>query len=192
MRATAAFCGVVILGTITSAIFLGTAISRADQRLTQSKAELKALTAEHAARVAALERQKNLVIAIRGRDKPVKEVIEFLAASISRRSCLTTLAVENNGTIFMSGEATNPRVVADLMDTINLSPMLAPVRLNTLNRLGEQAGGQGLHFDIETAILHEPVAASPEQAGTKTVTLNSGDSGPAVGGKQPAAGSGGT
>jgi hypothetical protein len=156
MLATAGFCGVIMLGTITTAIFLGTAVSRADQKLTQSKAELRVLTEEHATRVAALDRQKSLVAAIHRRDKPVKEVVEFLAVSISRRACLTTMTLENNGAIFLSGEATSPRVVADIMDTINLSPMLAPIRLNALTRLSETTGNNGLKFDLETAILAQP------------------------------------
>jgi type IV pilus assembly protein PilM len=156
MWATAAFCGVIFLGTITTAIFLSTAVSRADQQLSQSKAELRALTNEHEAIVAGLERQKNLVATIRERDKPVKEVIEFMAASVSRRACLRTLVLEYNGVVFLSGEATSPRVVADMMDTINLSPMLEPVRMNALQRLNENTGGNGLKFDLETAIRKTP------------------------------------
>lgn len=168
MFATAAFCGVVLLGTITTAIFLGTATSRADQKLSQSKSELKVLTAEHAVRVAALERQKNLVGAIHHRDKPIKEVVEFLATSISRRACLTTLTLEGTGSIFLSGEATSPRVVADIMDTINLSPMLTPIRLNSLTRLNDSAGSHGLKFDLETSIIQPPAEAPPAPIDNKT------------------------
>jgi len=157
--ASMAASGVVLVGTMLAALVVGQAISRANTQLRQTQAELAALTAEHAARVAALERQKTITEAIAKSDKPIREAVDFLAASVSRRACLTSIAIDKNGAIFLSGEADSPRIVADIMDVVNMSPVLEPVKLNLLNRMVPRVGS-GVKFDLQTSFLQPLIAAS--------------------------------
>src|SRR5262249_12851280 len=131
---------------------------------TQVKNELTLLTQEHIAKVAILERQKNLTDLIHKKDKPMRQAIDFLAASISRNACLTGLALDPNGGIFLSGEASSPRVVADIMDTINLSPALEPVRLTNMSTVGRETGRMGIKFDMQTGFV-KPDAGPPAAPG---------------------------
>jgi len=143
----------ILLSTIAAAIVVGYHISRANRALVQAKTELNALTKEHAEKVARLDRQKKLVEAIYLRDKPVRESIDFLAAAISQRAALKTIDFNQNGMIYLSGEAPSPRVVADIMDTINLSPVLEPVRLNNIAAIRPDQRGQRVQFDLQTGFL---------------------------------------
>jgi Tfp pilus assembly protein PilN len=160
MIASLAASGAILVGTIAAAIVVGYSISKANIRLNQNKTELKALTVEHAAKVAALERQKTLVDAIRFRDRPVREAIDFLSNAVARRAAMTSLALDQGGVISISGEAFTPKAVADIMDTINLSPTLEPVRLQMLQRLRGENGAQGLRFDLQTNFVKSLTAAS--------------------------------
>lgn len=143
----------IFLGTVAAAIVVGYNISRANRTLAQAKTELHALTKEHAEKVALLDRQKKLVEAIHLRDKPVRESIDFLAAAISQRAALKTMDLNQNGMIYLSGEAPSPRVVADIMDTINLSPVLEPIRLNNIAAIEPEKGGHMVRFDLQTGFL---------------------------------------
>lgn len=156
---SAAASGVIMVGTIAAAIVVGSAISRAQRNLTQLRTELNALKAEHAAKVALLERQKNLTSAIHHRSKPLREALDFVAASVSRRAALVNLSMDANGVITLSGEAPTPKAVADVMDTLNLSPSLEPVRMNNLARIDPNNGG-GIHFDLQTSFVQPVVQAS--------------------------------
>lgn len=150
----------VLAGTITAAIIVGNQIARLDRNLTQDKKALQWLTAEHAAKVAMLERQKNLVDTIHSKDKPIREAIEFVSAATARGACLTTLSIDPNGSIHLSGEAASSQVVADMMDTINMSPALEPIRLNNIMRIQPDQGGNTFRFDMQTALLNNIRLAS--------------------------------
>jgi len=49
--------------------------------------------------------------------------------------------------------------VADVMDTLNLSPSLEPVRMNNLARIDPNNGG-GIHFDLQTNFVQPVVQAN--------------------------------
>lgn len=166
MVASAGASAVILLGTVLAALIVGNKISSASRTLDQTRVELKALTEEHAAKVARLERQKNLTAAIYQRDKPLREAIEFVSAAVARGACLTNLTIDTKGQIFLSGEAMSPRVVADLMDTINLSPQLEPIRLTNLMRVDPDPSNSTLKFDLQTGFLKtpDPAVASPSNA----------------------------
>ncbi|HXG23900.1 MAG TPA: hypothetical protein VNJ09_05040 [Chthonomonadales bacterium] len=151
--ASVAASSLIFIGTITAAVIVGYNISRANRMLAQAKTELNALTKEHAEKVARLDRQKKLVEAIRLRNKPVRESIDFLAAAIAQRAALKTMDLNQNGMIYLSGEAPSPRVVADIMDTINLSPVLEPIRLNNIAAIEPEKGGHMVQFDLQTGFL---------------------------------------
>lgn len=151
LMASASAACVILLGTIIAAFIVGGAIARSERSLKQKKAELQALTAEHAAQVARLERQKRLVAEIANRNKPIKEAVEFISSAISPRACLTLINITSDGKIHLSGEAAAPRVVADMMDMLNFSPRLEPVRLDKLTRVDASLGGHELAFDLQTA-----------------------------------------
>lgn len=153
MVASLSFTGIILLGTMAAAIVVGRSISRANAQLTHTKAELQMLVSEHMAKVAQIERQKNLVEAIHRRDKPLRETMEFLSAAVSQNACLTSLTIDNNGKIFLSGEADSPRIVADIMDKINMSPILEPIRLDNLMRKDINSDTPTLKFDLQTGIL---------------------------------------
>ncbi len=151
--ASMAASAIIFLGTISAALVVGHHTARLNQRLAQEKHALQELTQQHATRVASLDRQKNLVNAIHNRDKPMREAIEFLSASVSRKACLNTLTIDSAGQIFLSGEAANSRVVADIMDTINLAPTLEPIRLNNIMRVDPDKGGTTFKFDMQTGLM---------------------------------------
>lgn len=155
--ASAAASGLIFAGTIAAALVIGNRTARLNQQLAQERHELQSLTAEHAAKVAALNRQKDLVTQIHSRDKPMRETIEFLSAAMSRHACLNTLTVDAMGKIYLAGEAANSHVVADIMDTINLAPALEPIRLNNIMRVDPEKGGKTFRFDMQTGLV-APVA----------------------------------
>jgi len=156
---SAAASSVILIGTIAAAIVVGSAIARSQRNLTQLRTELNALKAEHAAKVAMLERQKNLTEAIHRRSRPLREALDFVAASVARRAALVNLSIDANGVITISGEAPTPKAVADVMDTLNLSPSLEPVRMNNLARIDPNNGG-GIHFDLQTNFVQPVVQAN--------------------------------
>jgi Tfp pilus assembly PilM family ATPase len=142
---------IAILGTaIITALILGIQISTANQTLLLKKNELQVLTVQHQAKVAMLDRQNKLVLAIQHKDMPLRETIEFLAASVAPKASLDNLSIDSGGGIMIDGQATSPRSVADIMDTINLSPVLDPIRLNSLVRVGTDKDPLMLHFDLRT------------------------------------------
>ncbi|MCC6730689.1 MAG: pilus assembly protein PilM [Chthonomonadales bacterium] len=151
----------ILLMTTLAALVVGFSISRTQHSLKQSQAELAALTREHAARVERLDRQKTLVSVIGARSQPLREAVEFVSASIAPRACLNTLVIDSHGVIALSGEASTPRVVADVMDTINMSPRLDPVRLNGLTRLDDRDERRGLKFDLQTQFAAPPAERAP-------------------------------
>jgi type IV pilus assembly protein PilM len=170
MFASVGASGLILLGTMLAALLIGNNIARTNQRLAQTKNELLQLTQEHAQKVARLDRQKKLVEAIHNRDKPLREAVEFLSASISRRAWLTTMTIDNTGKIFLSGETSAPRYIADIMDKVNLSPTLEPIRLNNMIRVGQEKTGQALRFDLQTGFMSQaasPAAPSAPAARTK-------------------------
>lgn len=157
--------GLILLGTIASALLVGNQVARMNQRLVQGRHELQSLTQEHAQKVGLLDRQKNIADCIHNHDKPMREAIEFVSAAVSRRACLTNLSIDANGLIVLSGDAANSRVVADVMDTINLSPTLEPIRLNSIMRSAPDKSVQTYHFDMQTGILkNAPQTPAPPQA----------------------------
>jgi Tfp pilus assembly PilM family ATPase len=162
--ASAAAAAVIFAGTIAAALVIGNRTAHFNQQLAQENHELKSLTAEHAAKVAALNRQKDLVTQIHGRDKPMRETIEFLSAAVSRNACLSTLTVDAAGKIYLAGEAANSKVVADIMDTINLAPALEPIRLNNIMRVDPDKGGKTFRFDMQTGLTAPMMQAALPQA----------------------------
>ncbi len=162
---SAAASAVIFLGTVAAAISVGYANSAADRSHKQIKAELDALTKEHSAKVAALDRQAGIVTAIGIRNRPLRQAVEFISASVASKGCLTTLMIDKNGTIMLSGEALTPRVVADIMDTINRSTALEPVKLISLSRLQDNMGARDLKFDLQTSFL-KPVIPTVKPAGS--------------------------
>jgi len=165
--ASAAASGLIFIGTVTAALVIGHKTARLNQKLAQEKHSLQELTQEHATKVAALDRQKNLVTAIHGHDKPMREAIEFLSAAVSRHACLSTLSIDINGQVFLTGEAENSRVVADIMDTINLAPTLEPIRLNSIMRVDPDKGGTTFRFEMQTGLVKGLMQAAVP-AGTAT------------------------
>jgi Tfp pilus assembly PilM family ATPase len=158
--ASAAASGLIFIGTVTAALTIGYKTSRLNMKLAQEKHSLQELTQEHAAKVSALDRQKNLVTAIHAHDKPMREAIEFLSAAVSRHACLSTLSIDVNGQVFLTGEAENSRVVADIMDTINLAPTLEPIRLNSIMRVDPDRGGTTFKFEMQTGLIKGIMQAS--------------------------------
>jgi hypothetical protein len=175
--ASAAASGLIFLGTIAAALVVGNRTARLNQKLAQESNDLKELTQQHAAKVSALNRQKDLVTLIHGRDKPMREAIEFLSAAVSRHACLNTLTIDSTGKIFLGGEAANSRVVADIMDTINLAPTLEPIRLNNIMRIEPDKGGTTFKFDMQTGLI-SPIVTAALPAGTGSA----GQAQPAKGG----------
>jgi hypothetical protein len=163
MFASAAASVVILAGTMAAAFILNGNIARAQRTLDQTQSEVKLLKAEHAALVAQLERQAKLTETIQKNAKPIPQGIDFLAASIAKRGCLTGVTVDDKGQIFITGESQSPRTVADIMDTINLSPMLQPIRLTNLLRLDPRLGGEGLQFELQTGFASSP-RVEPAQA----------------------------
>ncbi len=170
MMASMSASGLILAGTMIAALIVGGNINRADRTFKQTKTELTTLTQETAAKVSVLDRQKNLTTAILKRDKPLRQAIEYVSASVSRNASLTSLAIDQSGAIFLSGEAFAPKTVADIMDTINLSPTLDPIRLSNLQRV-ETDKLVGIKFDLQTAFA-QPVAttAAPKPAGPTGAT----------------------
>jgi type IV pilus assembly protein PilM len=166
MLASMAGSGAVILATIVLALLVNMQISRANQTLQQAKNELASLTKEHADRVAMLDRQNNLVNAIQFRNKPMREAIEFISACVARRATLETIRIEDSGNIFVTGETFSMQTIADIMDTMNLSPSLEPVRLNSLQRIRLEQDRKSLRFDIQTAFLKRTAPTTVASAGT--------------------------
>lgn len=169
LAASFALAGLVLLGTIVAAVLVGNATTRAEQTLKQKQTELAAVTQEHAELVARLDRQKNLATAMQFRNRPIREAVEFLAAAVSPRACLKSLAVHKDGTIDLSGEALSPRTVADMMDMINLSPAVEPVRLTTLTS-AVSSGGSSLRFELQTAFARKLVSANAGASPAKPAT----------------------
>lgn len=166
MLASMVGSGVVIAATMMLALLVNMQISRANQSLQQAKTELESLTKEHADRVAKLDRQNNLVTAIKYRDKPMREAIEFISACVARRATLETIRIEDSGNIFVTGETASMQTIADIMDTMNLSPSLEPVRLNALQRIQLDQNRRSLRFDIQTAFVKPPAPTTVASAGT--------------------------
>jgi hypothetical protein len=159
---------IVLIGTIVAAFVVGQHIAGLERSLMQHNKALKWISAEHASRVAVLERQANLVKTIQAKDKPMRQVVDFLSASVTRGACLQNLTVDGTGTIMLSGEAMNSQVVADVMDTINLSPSLEPVRLNNISRVEPDQGGRTFKFDLQTGLVQaRPVADASGTAGAQ-------------------------
>ncbi len=151
---------VVLVGTVVAAMLVNGAIGRAERIQAQKKTELSAVTAEHEQLVSNLQRQATLATAIQSRNRPIKEAVEFLAAAVSPRACLKSLAVAKGGSITLTGEALSPRTVADMMDMINLSPAVEPVRLTTLTSLSGVGAGPELRFELQTAFAMKPAATT--------------------------------
>ena len=164
--------GLVLAGTVFASIISGYRIAGAGRVLDQTHHELDALVVEHSARVAQLDRQNKLVAAIHYRDKPLRQTIEFLSASIPRSASLATLSIDPSGSIKLSGDTTSPKVVADLMDTVNRSPALDPIRLVGLTQRERVPGRNVLDFDLETAYANsdadKPAAGTQAAGGTTT------------------------
>jgi Tfp pilus assembly PilM family ATPase/Tfp pilus assembly protein PilN len=158
--------GLVVVATMVLALLVNMQISRANQTLQQAKNELESLTKEHADKVALLDRQNNLTIAIKFRDKPMREAIEFISACVSRRATLETIRIEDSGNIFVTGETASMQTIADIMDTMNLSPSLEPVRLNALQRVQMDQTRKSLRFDIQTAFIKPPAPTTVANAAT--------------------------
>ena len=153
--------GAILIGAVVGMLVTGNMLSRKNQQLIQVRHEFQVLSDQHASRVASLDRQKKLVETIHFKDKPLRETIEFVSASVSRRACLTSLAIDQGGVISISGEAVSPRIVADIMDTINLSPVLEPIRLSSLQQTGTEDTGSTIRFDMQTGYLKTaPVAGT--------------------------------
>lgn len=148
-----AISGAMLLGAIIASIYFGIKISGANQTLILQQHELQAITQQHAAKVAFLDRQNALVSAIHEKDKPIRETIDFLSACIGNNACLNNLSVNNAGNIDINGVAPTPQVIADIMDTINLSPVLQPIRLNNIARVTASNEKGVLNFDLETSYL---------------------------------------
>lgn len=163
--ASAAAAGLIFVGTVAAALVVGNRTAGLNQRLAQEQHELQELTQQHSAKVSALNRQKDLVTLIHGRDKPMREAIEFLSAAVSRNACLNTLTIDATGKIFMGGEAANSRVVADIMDTINMASTLEPIRLNNIMRIEPDRGGTTFKFDMQTGLIN-PLVQAALPAGT--------------------------
>jgi Tfp pilus assembly PilM family ATPase/Tfp pilus assembly protein PilN len=163
--ASAAASGLIFVGTIAAALVVGNRTARLNQKLAQETHELKELTQQHAAKVAMLNRQKDLVTLIHGQDKPMREAIEFLSAAVSRHACLTTLTIDSTGKISLGGEAMNSQAVADIMDIINLAPTLEPIRLNNIMRVEPDKGGKTFKFDMQTGLMN-PIVQAALPAGT--------------------------
>jgi Tfp pilus assembly PilM family ATPase len=151
LMVSAAVAAFILLGTLGAATVVGRRISDADRKLTQAKAELKGVTDEHTALVNRLDRQRNLIGIIQRRDRPLRETIEFLGGAIGNRASLLNLNVDEKGGISLSGFAVSPKVVADIMDTINMSPALEPIRLNSIARDDRPENGGSLRFELQTA-----------------------------------------
>ena len=163
MFASAAASLVILAGTITAAFILNGNIAKKERELDQTQSEVKLLKAEHATLVAQLERQAKLTETIQKSAKPIPQGLDFLSASVAKRGCLTGVTIDDKGSIFITGEARSPRTVADIMDTINLSPMLQPIRLTNLLRLDSRMGGEGLQFELQTGFASSP-RIEPTQA----------------------------
>ena len=173
MFASAAASLVILAGTVTAAFILNGNIARQERKLDQTRSEVKLLKAEHAALVAQLERQAKLTDTIQGSAKPIPQGLDFFAASIAKRGCLTGVTIDTSGLIFITGEARSPRVVADIMDTINLSPMLQPIRLTNLLRLDPRMGGEGLQFELQTGFASSPRIEPTQAASAATASPDS-------------------
>lgn|GEM_PF-2721430 len=155
MMLSYAFSGAILLGAIITSIYFGIKISEANQTLILQKNELQAITAQHAAKVAYLNRQNTLVTAIHEKDKPIRETIDFLSACIGNNASLNNLSVSNAGDIDINGVAPTPQVIADIMDTINLSPVLEPIRLNNIARVTASNEKGVLNFDLQTSYVKD-------------------------------------
>ncbi len=168
LLASAAASAVILLGTGVASIVVGHSIARAERTLTQTQIELNSVKAQTAAKVAQLERQKNLTTAIHVRHKPIREAIDFIAASIAQHASLQVLAFDQTGTISIAGEAPTPRLVADLMDTINVCPMLEPIRLNNLARVDPGGGAaSSIKFELQTGFIAPQAQASVPASGAE-------------------------
>lgn len=174
LAASFAVSGLVLVGTVVAAILVGNMTMRAEQTLKQKKTELSAVTQQHAELVAQMDRQKNLATAMQQRNRPIKEAVEFLAGAVSPRACLKSLSVRKDGAIFLSGEAMSPRIVADMMDMINLSPAVEPVRLTSLTS-ASVSGGSSLRFELQTAFATKPPITTAAASSAKP-TLGAGGS----------------
>jgi hypothetical protein len=170
MFASAAASLVILVGTISAAFILNSNIARSTRTLDQTRSEVRLIKAEHAALVAQLDRQAKLTETIQRNKKPIPQGLDFFAASIARRGCLTGVTIDQNSDIFIMGEAKSPKVVADIMDTINLSPMLQPIRLTNLLRLDPKMGGDGLQFELQTGFASSPRIEPTQAASAATAS----------------------
>jgi Tfp pilus assembly PilM family ATPase len=150
-------------------------IKDAEKRLGGAKQALSQVSAEHADMTAKRDRQRLLIGSIKMRDKPVREAMEFIASAVGRRATLTQLSVEENWDVRMTGETLSPRYVADIMDLVNRSRALEPVKLNGISRLDQTNAEHGIRFDLSTSLIRYPL---PEQ----TAAADAAAGAPAKGG----------
>jgi len=173
-----AVSGVILAVTVGAAVLTGFKIAGAQRTLTQVKHELGSLQGEHAAAVARMARQKQLVGAIEYRNKPILQTVEYVSSAVPPRTGLICLEMNKDGSIKLLGHAPTPRAVADLMDTLNMAPVLEPVRLNALSRQqSKEAGGPVfLRFDLQTAYVKRggPASESEQKTASATPSTTSG------------------
>src|SRR5258708_32263523 len=120
------------LGTGAGAFIMGHNISSSNGVLTQARSELDALRQEHAAKVARLDRQKQITSAIQSGYKPIQEAVSFVSWATSGRAALTVLALDPGGPIFISGEKITPRQMAPVFDRLKRLAVFGAVRLEKL------------------------------------------------------------
>ncbi|HSV72673.1 MAG TPA: pilus assembly protein PilM [Chthonomonadales bacterium] len=173
-----AVSGLILVVTVGAAVVTGFRIAGTQRTLTQVKHELSSLRGEHAAAVAKKARQKQLVGAIEFRNKPILQTVEFVSAAVPPRAGLVSLEMDKDGSVTILGHAHTPRAVADLMDTLNMAPVLEPVRLNALSRQQsrDRGGPWFLRFDLQTAYVKRggPELEEPKTAAATPTSPSGG------------------
>jgi hypothetical protein len=162
LLASACATGVILIGTVATALVLGNAIATGNLTLRQRRAEVALLKGQYDLKVTQLERQKNLTETIRVSAKPIREGLDFFSASFARRAALVGVNLDEKGGVYLSGEAPSPRAIADIIDIMNLSPMLQPMRLVNMIRIDPRSG-HGLKFDLQTGFIKQPAPQTAEQ-----------------------------